>query len=78
MKLRITEQQYRFLIESEEEESNPLLFDFTKVYKSYKNELNMWDEIFEQKNKLAIKNGGKKYDGYYINGNVDLFKSDIT
>ena len=78
MKLRITEQQYRFLIESEEEESNPLLFDFTKLSKTYSDDPDIWDVIFEQKNKLNIKNGGKKYDGYYINGDVDLSKSDIT
>jgi hypothetical protein len=77
MKIRITEQQYRFLIESEKE-SDPLLFDFTKVYKSYENDPDMWDEIFEQKNKLNIKNGGKKYDGYYINSDINLSKSKVT
>jgi len=77
MKLRITEKQYRFLIESEEE-SEPLLFDFTKAYKSYKDQPDLWDEIFEQKNKLNIKNGGKKYDGYYIDWDVNLRESDVT
>lgn len=77
MKIIITESQYWRLIESEEEGFK--LYNFTKLYKSYKNDPNMWDEIFEQKNRLNIKNGGKKYDGYYIDGSVDLRKSkDIT
>jgi len=70
MKLRITEQQYRLLVESEEEN----LIDFSKHRST---DPDLWDEIFEQKNKLTIRKGGKKYDGYYINGNVNLSKSNI-
>jgi len=75
MKLRITEQQYRFLIESEgEEDKDENLIDFSKHIST---DPDLWDEIFEQKNKLVIKNGGKKYDGYYINRDVNLRKSQI-
>jgi len=72
MKLIITESQYRRLIESEEEES--LLYDFSssKEYKIYKDDPELWDEIFLKKK----KKDGINYAGYYIKDNV-IIKGDV-
>jgi len=71
MKLIITEEQLRILVESEKEEN---LIDFTTIYESEISP-DKWDSMFMQMNK---KKGGK-YDGYYIDGEVDLsVYDDIT
>ena len=69
MKLIITESQYKMIVENEDKDGN--LLDFTPFV-----DVNpiKWDEMFERLNK---KKGGK-YDGYYIDGFVDLYKSDVT
>ena len=69
MKIIINESQLRLIVENEDKDGN--LLDFTPFV-----DVNpiKWDEMFERLNK---KKGGK-YDGYYIDGFVDLYKSDVT
>jgi len=69
MKIIITEEQLRLIIENE---GGGNLMDFTKIPKiglPY----NKWDSYFLFMNK---KNGGN-YDGYYIDGNLDLRKYNM-
>ena len=69
MKLIITEEQLRLIIEGENEK----LINFT----SFENVIpSKWDDMF-----LHINNKkGGKYDGYYINGDLDLYEreADVT
>lgn len=66
MKIIINESQLRLIVENEGEN----LLDFTPFV-----DVNpiKWDEIFEH---LNIKKGGK-YDGYYIEDNIDIRDSSI-
>lgn len=70
MKLIITKKQLRLIIESEQEDN---LMDLTAVYNDGEGlPLNKLDNYF-----LYIKNKRKtNYDGYYIDGNIDLRKGD--
>ena len=69
MKLIINERQYRLLIENENG-INPdgELFEMSDIVSPFK-----WDKTFLR----ACKLEPGKYRGYYINGNVDLSKSQI-
>ena len=69
MKIIITEEQLKLIVENEDKN----LIDFTGVYESGVSP-NKWDEMFEHLNK---KKGGR-YDGYYIDGDVNLNNSDVT
>ena len=72
MKIIITEEQLRLIVENEEKKDN--LIDFTHVYKGgFPAE--EWDDMFKH---LNNKKKDGKYDGYYIDGNVNLHKSDVT
>ena len=73
MKLKITEEQLRLIIESEQEDKGENLMDLTNAYEGGLSP-DKWDGLFKHINK---KKGGK-YAGYYINGEVDLSKSDVT
>jgi hypothetical protein len=73
MKLIITESQYRRLIESEEEEPKLYNFSSSKEYKIYKDEPELWDDIFLRKK----KKDGINYTGYYIKDNI-IIKDDVT
>ena len=64
MKLIITEEQYRLLIENEDGKN---LIDLTSFENLKPSAL---DDMFLHINK---KKGGK-YDGYYIDGDLDLYK----
>ena len=68
MKIIINESQLRLIVENEDKDGN--LLDFTPFV-----DVNpiKWDEIFEHLNK---KKGGK-YDGYYIEDNIDIRDSSI-
>jgi len=66
MKLIITEEQLRLIIENEGEN----LMDFTPFIDI---DPSKWDNMF---NRLNEKKGGK-YDGYYIDGHIDIKNSDI-
>ena len=71
MKIIINESQLRLIVENEGEDN---LIDFTHVYKGgFPPE--EWDDMFLH---LNNKKEGGKYDGYYINGDVNLHKSDVT
>jgi len=61
MRIIISESQLRLIIENEDN-----LMDLSPVKKYY--HPSQWDEMFEMVNN---KKGGK-YDGYYINGDLDL------
>jgi hypothetical protein len=69
MKIIITEEQLKLIVENE----NKNLIDLTDVYESGVSP-NKLDGMFEHINN---KKGGK-YDGYYIDGDVNLYKSDVT
>ena len=68
MKIIINESQLRLIVENEDKN----LIDFTDVYESGVSP-NKWDDMFEHLNK---KKGGK-YDGYYIEDNIDIRDSSI-
>ena len=73
MKLIITEEQLRLIVESEKEDKGENLMDLTSAYEGGLSP-NKWDSFF-----LFMNNKKKTdYDGYYIDGNVNLSKSDIT
>ena len=69
MKIIINESQLRLIVENEDKDGN--LLDFTPFV-----DVNpiKWDEMFERLNKKK----GDKYDGYYIDGDVKLHKSNVT
>jgi hypothetical protein len=69
MKLIITEEQLRLIIESEGDGN---LMDLTKMYKNGL-PYDKWDSFFLFMNK---KKGGN-YDGYYIDGDLDLRKHNV-
>jgi hypothetical protein len=71
MKIIINESQLRLIVENEEKKDN--LINFTPFYKGGIPPVE-WDKMFLHLNK---KKGGK-YDGYYIDGNVNLHESDVT
>ena len=68
MKIIINESQLRLIIENEGEDN---LINFTPFYNSA--DPNDWDDMFLHLNK---KKGGI-YDGYYIDGNIDIRNSEI-
>ena len=70
MKIIINESQLRLIIENEDKDN---LINFTHVYTSGIPP-EEWDDMFEHLNK---KKGGK-YDGYYIDGDVSLYESEVT
>jgi hypothetical protein len=70
MKIIITEEQLKLIVENEGEDN---LIDFTPFYKGGIPP-EEWDKMFLHLNK---KKGGK-YTGYYIGGNVDLEESNVT
>jgi hypothetical protein len=70
MKIIINESQLRLIVENED---NDNLINFTPFYKGGIPPVE-WDDMFEHMNN---KKGGK-YDGYYIDGFVDLCGSDVT
>ncbi len=73
MKLIITEEQLRMIVESEKEDKGENLMDLTDAYEGGLSP-DKWDSYF-----LFMKNKKKRnYAGYYINGEVDLSKSDVT
>lgn len=67
MKLIITEEQLRMIVENQGEN----LMDFTPFIDV---DPSKWDNMFEHRNE---KKGGK-YDGYYIEGNINLGDSEVT
>jgi hypothetical protein len=69
MKIIINESQLRLIVENEDKS----LIDFTSFVDDHVDPVK-WDDMFEHLNK---KKGGI-YDGYYINGDVDLQDSNIT
>ena len=69
MKIIITESQLKLIVENEDKGEN--LLDFTQFIDFNPNK---WDEMFEHLNK---KKGGR-YDGYYIDGDVSLYESEVT
>jgi hypothetical protein len=70
MKIIINESQFKLIVESNKEKN---LLNLTNVYEDGLNP-DKWDSYF-----LFMKNKKKRnYAGYYIDGNVDLSKSDIT
>ena len=71
MKLIITEQQLRTLIENEDKGEN--LMDLTGIYESGISP-NKWDSMFEH---MTKKKGGV-YDGYYIDDKLIMNEYDIT
>ena len=70
MKIIINESQLRLIIENEDKDN---LINFTHVYTSGIPP-EEWDDMFEHLNKKK----GSKYDGYYIDGDVDLEESNVT
>ena len=71
MKIIINESQLRLIVENKNKGEN--LIDLTGVYESGVSP-NKWDEMFEHVNN---KKGGK-YDGYYIDGDVELYDYGVT
>jgi len=68
MKIIITESQLKLIVENEGEDN---LLDFTPHYQDFPPE--MWDKVY-----LKIKKSeGIDYDGYYIDGHIDINNSDI-
>ena len=67
MKIIINESQLKLIVENEGENLMDLSL-YTDINPS------KWDSIFERLNE---KKGGK-YDGYYIEGDVELYDFDIT
>jgi len=68
MKIIITENQLRLIVEDQKKDN---LYNFT----SYSDSLppHKWDKIYSEIN----EDEGGEYDGYYINGNVDIRDSKI-
>ena len=74
MKIIINESQLRLIVENEGEDS---LIDFTHVYRTgFPPE--EWDNIFLLLKEKKERKGDKNYTGYYIDGNVNIHKSDVT
>ena len=71
MKIIITEEQLKLIVENEGEDN---LIDFTPFYKIGIPPVE-WDEMYEHMN---TKKKGGKYDGYYIDGDVSLYESEVT
>jgi hypothetical protein len=71
MKIIINESQLRLIVENEEKKGDNLL-SLSAIFNSGISP-DEWDEMFEHLNK---KKGGI-YDGYYIDGNIDIRNSDI-
>ena len=67
MKIIINESQLRLIIENEDKS----LFNFTKYVNFDPSE---WDDMFLHLNNKK----GDKYDGYYIDGNINLGDSKVT
>ena len=67
MKIIINESQLRLIVENE----NKSHFNFTKYVDADPSE---WDDMYEHINKKK----GDKYDGYYIDGNINLDGSNVT
>jgi hypothetical protein len=75
MKIIINESQLKLIVEDEGEDS---LIDFTPFYNSGIPPVE-WDDMFLLIKGKKAKKGDKTYDGYYINGDVDLSMfNDIT
>ena len=73
MKIIINESQLRLIVENEDKN----LIDFTDVYESGVSP-NKWDDMFLLLKEKKERKGNKTYDGYYIDGYVDLEKSNVT
>ena len=73
MKIIINESQLRLIVEDEENKGDNLI-NLTAVYNSGIPP-EEWDGMYEHMN---TKKKGGKYDGYYINGDVDLEESNVT
>ena len=71
MKIIINESQLRLIVENEEKKGDNLL-SLNPIFNSGISP-NEWDEMFEFMNQ---KKGGI-YDGYYINGNIDIRDSSV-
>ena len=75
MKIIINESQLRLIVENENKGEN--LIDFTGVYESGVSP-NKWDDIFLLLKEKKERKGDKTYDGYYIEGDVELRKLYLT
>ena len=74
MKIIITEEQLKLIVEYKEKDN---LIDFTHVNKSgFPAE--EWDDMFLLMKEKKERKGDKTYNGYYITGDVNLHKSDVT
>ena len=74
MKIIINESQLRLIVENEGEDN---LIDFTYVYRTgFPPE--DWDDIFLLLKEKKERKGDKNYTGYYIDGFINLHKSDVT
>ena len=71
MKIIINESQLKLIVENEDDN----LIDFTPFYKGGFPP-SEWDEMYEHMNTKKKKGG--KYDGYYIDGDVSLYESEVT
>jgi hypothetical protein len=71
MKIIINESQLRLIVENEEKKGDNLL-SLNPIFNSGISP-DEWDEMFEFMNQ---KKGGI-YDGYYINGNIDIRDSSV-
>ena len=74
MKIIITEEQLKLIVENEDKGEN--LLDLTGVYESGVSP-NKWDDMFLLLKEKKERKGNKTYDGYYINGNVNLRESEV-
>ena len=72
MKIIINENQLRLIIEDEEKKGDNLL-SLNPIFNSGISQ-DQWDDMFEH---LNNKKKGDKYDGYYIDGNIDIMNSPI-
>ena len=72
MKIIINEWQLRLIVENEDTNEN--LIDFTPFV-----DVNpiKWDDMFLLLKEKKERKGNKTYDGYYINGNVNLRESEV-
>jgi hypothetical protein len=74
MKIIINESQLRLIVENEDKDN---LIDFTPFYKGGV-PLGEWDDMFLLLKEKKERKGDKTYNGYYIDGYVNLESSDIT
>ena len=73
MKIIINESQLRLIVENEDDN----LINFTHVYRTgFPPE--EWDDMFLLMKGKKEKKGDKTYDGYYIDGVVSLYESEVT